>query len=155
MNLKSTLHYASYLKWVFLIATIILIFYSLIVLPENLISIIGIIVFLTGIQMGLDSLSDIEKMSNKEKNFYRKTKYVKIQSIIVLLSIVVLVIISLLFLSLKFIFPSRPLFNDFFDLGLDCWAMILGLLCLLKSIYDKNEFVKSQLILINKNNLSC
>jgi len=116
------------------------------VLPENLISIIGIIVFLAGIQMGLDSLSDIEKISNKEKNFYRKTKYVKTQSIIIISSIVVLVIISLLFLSLKFIFPSKPLFNDFFDLGLNCWALILGLLCLLKSIYDKNEFVKSQLI---------
>ncbi|MDX5585443.1 MAG: hypothetical protein QNK20_11070 [Aureibaculum sp.] len=146
MNLKNTLHYASYMKWAFLLAAIILIFYSLIVLPENLISIIGIIVFLVGIHMGLDSLSDMEKMSEKEKNFYRNIKYVKNQRIIVLSSIVVLVIISLLFLSLKFIFPSKPLFNDFFDLGLDCWAMILGLLCLLKSIYDKNEFVKSQLI---------
>ena len=145
MNLKNTLHYASYLKWAFLIATIISIFYSLIVLPENLVSIIGIIIFLAGIQMGLDSLSDTEKMSKKEKNLYKNTKYVKTQSIIVFASIVVLVIISLLFLSLKFIFPSNTLFNDFFDLGLDCWAMILGLLCLLKSIYDKNEFAKSQL----------
>lgn len=146
MNLKNTLHYASYMKWAFLLAAIILIFYSLIVLPENLISIIGIIIFLVGIHMGLDSLSDMEKMSEKEKNFYRNIKYVKKQRIIILSSIVVLVIISLLFLSLKFIFPSNPLFNDFFDLGLDCWAMILGFLCLLKSIYDKNEFVKSQLI---------
>lgn len=146
MDLKKTLHYASYLKWLFLIALIILILYSLIVLPENLISIIGIIVFLAGIQMGLDSLSDIGKMSKKEFFFYGETKYVKIQSTIVLSSIVVLVLISLLFLSLKFIFPSIPLFNDLFDLGLDCWAMILGLLCLLKSIYDKNEFVKSQRI---------
>ena len=96
--------------------------------------------------MGLDSLSNIEKMSEKEKNIFKSGKYVKIQSIIILSSIVVLVIISLLFLSLKFIFPSKPLFNDFFDLGLDCWALILGLLCLLKSIYDKDDFVKSQLI---------
>ncbi len=146
MDIKNILHYASYLKWGFLIAVIILIFYSLIVLPENLISIIGIIIFLTGIQMGLDSLSDIDKMSKKEMKFFSNTKNVKRQKIIVLSSIVVLVIVSLLFLSLKFIFPSKPIFNDFFDLGLDCWAMILGLLCLIKSIYEKDDFVKSQLI---------
>ncbi|MCP4976030.1 MAG: hypothetical protein GY931_07690 [Maribacter sp.] len=146
MDIKNILHYASYLKWGFLIAVIILVFYSLIVLPENLISIIGIIIFLTGIQMGLDSLSDIDKMSKKEMKFFSNTKNVKRQKIIVLSSIVVLVIVSLLFLSLKFIFPSKPIFNDFFDLGLDCWAMILGLLCLIKSIYEKDDFVKSQLI---------
>ena len=146
MDIKETLHYASYLKWLFLAAAIILIFYSFIVLPENLISIIGTVIFLLGIQMGLDSLSDIEKMSEKEKSNYTTPNFVKIQRIIISTSIVVLIIISILFLSLKFIFPSKPLFNDFFDLGLDCWAMILGLLCLLKSIYDKNDFVKSQLI---------
>jgi len=32
-------------------------------LPENILSIIGIIVFLAGIQMGLESLSDLDKMS--------------------------------------------------------------------------------------------
>ena len=144
MNLKNTLHYASYFKWAFIIAAIILIFYSLIVLPENLISIIGIILFLLGIHMGLDSLSDMDKMSEKEMKLFSDIKRVKFLSIIILSSIIVTAIISLFFLSLKFIFPSKPLFNEFFDLGLDCWAMILGLLCLLKSIYDKNEFVKSQ-----------
>ena len=91
MDIKNILHYASYLKWGFLIATIILICYSFIILPDNLISIIGIIIFFTGIYMGLDSLSDIEKMSEKEKNNYKTTKYVKIQSVIILSSIVVLV----------------------------------------------------------------
>ena len=144
MVIKDTLHYASYFKWAFIIAAIILIFYSLITLPENLISIIGIILFLLGIYLGLDSLSDMDKMSKKEMKLFSDIKRVKILSTIILSSIIITVIISLFFLSLKFIFPSKPLFNDFFDLGLDCWALILGLLCLLKSIYDKNEFVKSQ-----------
>lgn len=146
MDIKNILHYASWLKWGFLIAAIILIFYSFIILPENLISIIGNIIFLLGIYMGLDSLSDISKMSEKEMAIYKSAKYVKTQRVIILSSTVVLVIISSFFLSLKFIFPSKALFNDFFGLGLDCWALILGLLCLLKSIYDKNDFVKSQLI---------
>ena len=69
MNLKNTIHYASYLKWLFLFSLIILILYSLIMLPENILSIIGIIVFLAGIQMGLESLSDLDKMSEKERTF--------------------------------------------------------------------------------------
>ena len=144
MNLKNALHYASYFKWAFLIASVILISYSLITLPKNLISIIGIIIFLVGIYLGLDSLSDMDKMSKKEMKLFSDIKRVKILSTIILSSTIITVIISLFFLSLKFIFPSKPLFNEFFDLGLDCWALILGLLCVLKSIYDKNEFVKSQ-----------
>ena len=142
MDINVVLHYASRLKWLFISAVIILIGYSFIIVPNNLIFVIGIIIFLTGIYMGLDSLSSIDKMSEKEQNIYASEKYVKIQSIIILSAIVVLIIISLLFLSLKFVFPTVPLFNDFFDLGLDCWALILGLLCLLKTIYDKHHFVK-------------
>lgn len=140
MSIKNTLHYASHLKWAFLAAVISLIIYAFVALPENLISIIGTIIFLAGIQMGLESLSDIEKMSEKEKTFYANSKYVKTQNSILLAVIILLAIISLLFLSLKFVFPSKgSLFNAFFDLGLDCWAFILGLLCLLKSTYDKHS----------------
>jgi hypothetical protein len=142
MSLKNTLHYASHMKWAFLIAAIGLIVYSLIVLPDNIISTIGIIIFLMGIHMGLDSLSDMGEMSEKEKNFYRNVKYVNTQSTIIFSSIIITVIISLLFISLKFVFSSenRSLFNELFNLGLDCWALILGLLCILKSTYDKRNF---------------
>ena len=115
-------------------------------LPKNLISIIGIIIFLVGIYLGLDSLSDMDKMSKNEMKLFNNIKYIKKLSFVVLSSIIITAIISLFFLSLKFIFPSKPLFNDFFDLGLDCWALILGFLCLLKSIYDKKEFVRSKSI---------
>jgi len=145
MDLKILLHKISYLKWVFTAAQIVLILYSFIILPDNLVSIIGIIIFITGIQLGLDSLSDMDRMSQKEKARYSTTNYAKQQAIIVLSVIIVVVLISILFLSLKFVFPSNnnTLFNTFFDLGLDCWALILGLLCLLKSIYDKDTYVKS------------
>ena len=73
MDLKKTLHKLSYLKWIFLVSLVILIFYCFIVLPENLITIIGIIIFIAGIWLGLDSLSDISKMSQKEVNRYNTT----------------------------------------------------------------------------------
>lgn len=148
MDLKKILHKISYLKWVFMAAQIVLLLYSFIFLPDNLVSIIGIIIFVTGIQLGMDSLSDMDRMSEKEKTRYSTTDYAKQQAIIVLSVIVIVVLISILFLSLKFVFPStnNSLFNAFFDLGLDCWALILGLLCLLKSIYDKDSYVKSMLV---------
>ncbi len=141
MDLKKTLHSISHLKWIFLIAQVILILYCFIALPENLISIIGIIIFLTGIQLGFESLSDIEKISAKERERFQSTRLAKKISVLLLTSIVILIIISSLFLSLKFLFPGKQIFNEFFDLGLDCWALILGLLCQLKSVYDKENYV--------------
>ena len=94
--------------------------------------------------MGLDSLSDNDKMTQKQLGFYRNSKLVKTQSIIILSSIIITTIVSFLFLSLKLIFASNDigLFDELFDVGIDCWALILGLLCLLKSNYDKQNFVK-------------
>jgi len=147
MNINRNLHYISYLKWPFLIAEVGLIIYSFFVLPENLVSIIGIIIFITGIQMGLESLSDVEKMSLKEQKRFKDNKYVKKKSNIILSSILVLAIISLVFLSLKFVFTSKNtlLYNEFFFLGLNIWALILGLLCLLKSAGDKHNYVNSKI----------
>jgi len=147
MDLKKTLHKLSYLKWIFLISLVILIFYCFIALPENLITLIGMIIFIAGIWLGLDSLSDIAKMSQTEVNRYNSTNLAKQQFKTILYITILLVLISFLFLSLKFIFPSKneELFNEFFNLGLNCWALILGLLCLLKSIYEKESFAKSQI----------
>ena len=145
MNTNNILHNISHLKWVFLTVVIILTLYSFINRPENLISIVGLITFLAGIQMGLDSLSDVKKLSLKEQKRYKDKLFVKIQRRFILFSIAVLFLISTMFISLKFIFPSsnHDLFNEFFNLGLDCWALILGLLCLLKSSYDKHSYVNS------------
>ncbi|MBT8229650.1 MAG: hypothetical protein KJO50_05275, partial [Bacteroidia bacterium] len=100
------------------------------------------IIFLIGIYMGLDSISDVNRMSEKELSFFRNIKNIKIQSTIIVVSIIMTVIVSILFISLKFIFPSHNtiLFNELFNLGLDCWALILGLFCILKGTYDKHYF---------------
>ena len=142
MNLKSILHTTSHLKWVFMAAQVILIAYCLFVLPDNLIEMSGIVIFLTGIQLGLDSLGDLEKMSTKDRIRYQNRTFIQLQSRILISAMGVLVLISTLFMALKFIFPGKPLFDEFFYLGLNCWALILGLLCLLKSAIDKAAFVQ-------------
>lgn len=143
MNVNNILHKLSYLKWLFFMAEIVLILYCLIVMPEDLISYIGIIIFITGIHLGLDSLSDVEHMSTSEKNRFRNGNYASALSKFILIGIVVLILISMLFFSLKFIGSTRnaALFDEFFNLGLNLWALILGLLCLLKSVNDKQQYV--------------
>ncbi len=143
MQLTKTLHKISKLKWMFLVAQIILIAYCFIYLPDNLVSLIGILIYISGIQLGLESLSDVEKMSSKEIERHKNPSYVRIQGMCILAGIVILVIISTFFMSLKFVFGTREIFHNLFDLGLDCWALILGFLCLLKYLIDKNTYAKS------------
>lgn len=149
MDIVKTLHKLSHLKWVFLVVEIFLIIYAFNVSAqsEKLVSTIGILILVTGIQLGLDSLSDVTKMSEKEIKRYQERKSITIQFKSILIAILFFSTISLLFFSLKFIGSTRneSIFNAFFDLGLNLWALILGLLCLSKHIHDKNEFAKSQI----------
>lgn len=149
MNIVNTLHKISHLKWVFLLAEIYLIFYAFTISsqPENIVNTIGMLLLVAGIQLGLESLSDVKKMSQKEIKKYQERKNVKIQAKVIYFSILILAVISLLFFSLKFFGSERnkTMFNAFFSIGLNLWALILGLLCLLKNIYDKDAFAISQL----------
>ena len=149
MNVVTTLHRISLLKWIFLLAEMYLIMYAFTVgsQPEILIATIGKLILVAGIYLGLESLSDVTKMSKKEIKMYQVRKNIKTQSTLIFISIAVLAIISMLFFSLKLFGSTRneTLFNEFFNMGLNLWALILGLLCLLKSIHDKDSFSKSQL----------
>jgi len=146
MDIEKVLHNLSHLKWLFLVAQIALILYSFIVIPDNLITIISIIIFITGIYLGFDSLSSVEKMSAKQIELFNTSNLAAFHIKIVLVAIIFLVIISTTFMLLKFVFPAKSsvIFNDFFELGLNCWALILGLICLLKSIGDKDHFARTQ-----------
>ena len=136
MKTNNVLHKVSHLRWVFLAVVVSLVAYSFLLMPTNLISIIGLILFFTGIQLGLDSLSDVEKMSAKEQKRYQDPIYFKVQSRIILFAITLLVVISSLFISLKFVFPTgdKLLFEEFFNLGIDCWAPHIGVPVFVKKL---------------------
>jgi len=144
--MNKILHKISYIKWLFLGVMIVLLLYSFIMLPDNLTSYIGVIIFVAGIYLGLDSLCDIETMTLKQQTQFQNQTFVIRLSKFILLTIVFLVLISLLFFSLQFFSSARTesLFDEFFDLGLNIWALILGLLCLLKNVNDKYKFVQSK-----------
>jgi divalent metal cation (Fe/Co/Zn/Cd) transporter len=80
IEIVATLDKISQLNWLFIALEIILILYSFIYLPANLVTIIGIIIFISGFHLGLESFSDVSKMSKKERSRFRNTNYVKIQS---------------------------------------------------------------------------
>ena len=142
MNLTLTLHRISHLKWVFLIAQVGLIGYCF-MMPDNLITMIGVLIYVSGVQLGLQSLSDVERMSANEIARFQIEGHAEQQSKFLLTSIVILIAISVLFMSLRFVFGERAMFTEFFSLGLDCWALILGILCMLKYIMDKKAHATS------------
>lgn len=147
MNIVNTLHKISHLKWFFLIGEVYFIFYAFTLSsqPEKLIAAIGTLLLVAGIYLGLESLSDVSRMSEKEIGNFQAKQNIKVQAGYIYSAIIILAIFSLLFFSLKFLGSERNeiIFNAFFDIGLNIWALILGLLCLLKNIYDKYAYANS------------
>jgi len=124
MDLNKILHRISHLKWLFLAAQVGLIAYCFIALPENLITLIGVLIYVSGIYLGLESLSDIERMTAKEITRFQTESHAKKQIKFLLICIGFLGTISVFFMSLKFAFDERKIFNELFSVGLDCWALL-------------------------------
>ena len=74
MNTIKILHGASHIKWIMFIWSMGLMIYGFIEMPDNILSISGRVVFLLGIFLGLDSLSDFSRMSEKSRIWYQDKK---------------------------------------------------------------------------------
>lgn len=143
---NKTLHHLSHLKYVFFIWMVALTIYAYFMPKDKeLISTTGNILLLMGVFMGFESLSDIEKMGEKEKKKLSDPKNVKILARIFFIAFIGSTILSLYFYFTKLIFKTMnpEYLQDFFRLGNDCLVMGLGFLCLLKLLYDKENYVKS------------
>ena len=145
MRIIKLLHVLSHLKWIFLIWMMALMVYIFFFYTENPIKLVGTVIFLAGIMMGFDGLSDITKISEKEKKALLNFNYVKRQRTFLFVGTIVLMLISVLFFSVVLLFPvaDKSLIADFTKLGYDCLVMILGLLCLVKQITEKAIYVNS------------
>jgi hypothetical protein len=121
-----------------------LMLYIFIMTPANSVQLTGTVISLAGIMMGLASLSDITRISEKEKKALLKPNNVKRQLFFLFIGVAVLIAISTLFFSLRFIFPKaeQPFIKDFTKLGYDCLVMILGFLCLIKQFADQVTYAK-------------
>lgn len=138
-------HLLSFLKWLFLLWLLGLLIDIFIFKPDDSLQKIGTVLSVSGIMMGFSSLSDITKVSKKEKRALSNPKYVKWRVHFFVLGIVILFLISMLFFSVGVLFPKGDplLVDDFRNLGYDCLVMILGFLCLIKQFTEQVEYVKN------------
>jgi len=145
MKTIKILHLLSFLKWFFLLWMLGLLIDVFVFKADDSLQKVGTIVFLSGIIMGFSGLSDITKVSKKEKIAISNPKYVKRRFLFFAVGIVVLVLICILFFSVGVIFPKGDplLVDDFRDLGYNCLVMLLGFLCLIKQFTEQAEYVKN------------
>lgn len=143
---NKTLHYLSHLKWLFFIWMMALTVYAY-TMPKDkeLISTTGNILILLGVFMGFESLSDVERMSVREKKKLSNPKHVKQLALTFFIAFIGSVVISLFFFFNKYIYKDMnpEYLSDITRLGSDCLVMGFGFLCLLKLLYDKESYVKS------------
>ena len=112
---------------------------------KETISITGNILLLLGVFMGFEGLSDVEKMSEREKKKISNPKHVKQLALTFFIAFIGSVAISLYFYFSKYIYKDmKPEYiSDIKRIGNDCLVMGFGFLCLLKLLYDKESYVKS------------
>ena len=144
MNMIRVLHYLSHLRWLFMGWIVALLLYIFFFKPENGVQLTGTVLVISGLMMGFTSLSDVERISKKERKDLSNPKAIKIQYISLFCAVIVVLVISVVFLSLRFIYPSadKSFIIDFTKLGYDCLVMILGILCLVKQHAEKVNYVK-------------
>lgn len=145
MNITKILHILSHLRWVFFVWMVTFLPYQFINHPENIVQTTGTGLFIAGIMMGFVSLSDITKISEKQKKNLLNSKHTKGIFIYYFASIIFLAFISVLFLSLELIFPNgdKLLIKAFVKLGYDSLVLLLGILCLFKQASDQINYVRT------------
>lgn len=120
--------------------------YAFIIPPnKELISITGNILLLLGVFMGFEGLSDVERMSDREKKRISNPKHVKILAYFFLIAFIYSSAMGLFFYFIKYIHKdlNPEYISDIYRLGSDCLVMGFGFLCLLELLYDKESYVKS------------
>lgn len=144
MKISKALHFISHFRWLFAVWMIVLIVRVYFFESDNPVPLVGTVILLSGIMMGLTSLSDITKISVKEKKELLNPKNVKRIFTVYFAALIFMVLISILFLSLKYLFPSadESLLKDFANLGYDCLVSILGFLTIIKQYADKVDYAK-------------
>lgn len=148
MNIVKVLHIISHLRWIFLLWMVSLMMYIFFYHPDNSIQLVGQVLFISGIMMGLTSLSDVSKMSKKQIKELSDPKKSRLQLILLLLAVIIIVLISILFFSLRLLFPeaNADYIKSFTRLGFDCLVLMLGMLCLIKQYTDQLAFAQNLVI---------
>lgn len=139
-------HYISYVSGIFAIPAIYYIFHGSILRPPNFMEEIGLGIFLMGFSFAFSSMSDIKKISKKERKFFTDPKKYKQKILSLIFLGIIMIITCLLFISMKWLGGNTLLANKYYNLGLNCMPIIIAVFFELKQINDK----KSYFDLVNK-----
>ena len=134
-------HYISYLRWVFYIWGLFLIFSQGYYQSDESLGKIGLGIYLVGISLAVGSLADAGALSKKEKKTFGNRKRVKLITITMLSGAGITFVTGLLFILIDTINPNlEPLrAEQYANLGYGCWAMALGMIFELKQMFDRKS----------------
>lgn len=133
-------HYSHYISYLFAIPAIYYIFNGSILRPDNFIEEVGLGVFFMGFAYAFGSMSDIKKISKKERKLFANPKKYK-QKVLLIISLgVVMTLTCLFFISIKWIGGDKLLSEKFYHLGLNCMPIVIAIFFELKQINDKKYY---------------
>ncbi|MFK5891233.1 MAG: hypothetical protein QM486_10950 [Flavobacteriaceae bacterium] len=139
-------HYISHLKWLFFVIGVYFVSTESIIRDENYLSGIGLGITLIGIGFAIGSLSDIEKLTKKEKKIVSNPKRFKKETKSLFVGTCLGLLASVFFFLIPFI--NLSLYIDttegYTNLGYGTVAFALGMFLELKQLYEKRLIFKKQ-----------
>ena len=134
-------HYLHYVSYLFAIPAIYYIFHGSIFRPDNFIEEVGLGIFFMGFAFAFGSMSDIRKISEKERKLFSNPKKYK-QKVLSIISLgIAMIFTCIFFISIKWIIgEDKLLARKFYNLGLNCMPIVIAVFFELKQVSDKKSY---------------
>jgi len=133
-------HYFHYISYLFAIPAIYYIFHGSMFRTDNFIEEVGLGVFFMGFSFAFGSMSDIKKISEKERKLFANPKKYKRHILSIMCVGIAMIIVCLFFMSIKWIGGDNPLAEKYYHLGLNCMPIVIAVFFELKQINDKKSY---------------
>ncbi|MDE5421488.1 hypothetical protein L3073_04665 [Ancylomarina sp. DW003] len=133
-------HYFHYVSYLFAIPAIYYILHGSVFRPKNFIEEVGLGIFFMGFTFAFSSMSDIKKISEKERKLFSNPKKYK-QKVLSIISLgIAMAIACIFFISIKWIGGDKLQAEKFYHLGLNCMPIVIAIFFELKQINDKKSY---------------
>ncbi len=144
MNSQRFFQYISYGKWIAWGWTLFLLTSIFLDLKHLAISNVGYAVFLAGTGLTLHSLYTPPGLIKKDLAFYKNPSFIKKIALFFALVIAVTIFNSITLISVKHINPllKPEIADQLIGVGYGCISLALGLVCELKTLFDRVEEAK-------------
>lgn len=139
-------HYLQYVQYPFTVLAVYYIFKGSFFQP-NLAN-VGIGVLCMGIAFAFSSMGDVKQISKKEEKVFANKKKFRRTSLFLLWLGYLMIFVTAVFICQKWLL-NNEIGEQFYQLGLNCFPLIIAVFFTLKQLIDKKEYHE----LKNKKNL--